>query len=86
MVGALGRTLRRPSHSSSAAPASFIGYAALSTAGVVLLGNADAHAIVWFAPVVLAAWCVVSGGVVVGIAYWLGIVLLFEVGMAVGHP
>ena len=60
-----------------ARPRFLLGYASLSTAGIVLLGNADSHAIVWFALVVLAAWCVVSGGVVVGIAYWLGIALVF---------
>jgi signal transduction histidine kinase len=58
-------------------PRFFLGYAALSTAGVVLLGNADSRSIVWFALVVLAAWCVVSAGVVVGIACWLGIALVF---------
>ena len=51
--------------------------AAVATAGVVLLGNADSHSIAWFALVVLAGWCVLSGGVAVGIAYWFGTVLLF---------
>jgi signal transduction histidine kinase len=54
-----------------------LGLAALATAGVVLLGNADSRAIVWFALVVLAGWCVLSEGVGVGIAYWLGTMLLF---------
>jgi signal transduction histidine kinase len=54
-----------------------VGLAALATAGVVLLGNADSRAIVWFALVVLAGWCVLSEGVGVGIAYWIGTMLLF---------
>jgi signal transduction histidine kinase len=54
-----------------------LGLAAVATTGVILLGNADAHSIAWFALVVLAGWCVLSGGVAVGIAYWIGTVLLF---------
>ena len=54
-----------------------LGLAAVATAGVVLLGNADSRSIAWFALVVLAAWCVLSGGVAVGIAYWIGTLLLF---------
>jgi signal transduction histidine kinase len=54
-----------------------LGLAAVATAGVVLLGNADSRAIVWFALVVLAGWCMLSGGVAVGIAYWIGTLLLF---------
>lgn len=54
-----------------------VGLAAVATAGVVLLGNADSRAIVWFALVVLAGWCVLSEGVGVGIAFWVGIMLLF---------
>jgi signal transduction histidine kinase len=54
-----------------------LGLAAVATAGVVLLGNADSRVIVWFALVVLAGWCVLSEGVAAGIAYWIGVVLLF---------
>lgn len=54
-----------------------LGAAAVATAGVAVLGNADAHTIVWFALVVVAAWCVLTGGVWVGGAYWAGLVLLF---------
>jgi signal transduction histidine kinase len=54
-----------------------LGLAAVATAGVVLLGNADSRAIVWFALVVLAGWCVLSEGVGVGISYWIGTMLLF---------
>jgi signal transduction histidine kinase len=52
-------------------------WAALATAGVVLLVNGDSRDIGWFAIVVLAAWCVLFGGVWTGIAYWLGGMLLF---------
>jgi signal transduction histidine kinase len=54
-----------------------LGYSGVASAGVVLLGNADPHDIVWFALVVLAAWCVLSGGNVVGALYWAATVLLF---------
>jgi signal transduction histidine kinase len=53
------------------------GLAVAATAGVVVLGNADSRDIVWFALVVLAGWCVLSAGVAVGIAYWMGTLLLF---------
>ena len=46
--------------------------AAVATAGVVVLGNADSRAIVWFALVVLAGWCVLAGRGRVGIVYWAG--------------
>jgi signal transduction histidine kinase len=51
--------------------------AAVATAGVVLVGNADSRTIVWFAVIVLAGWCLLFGGVAVGITYWIGTVLLF---------
>jgi signal transduction histidine kinase len=54
-----------------------IGYVVVATAGVVLLGNADSHAIVWFALVVLVAWCALSEGIAVGIAYWVAVMALF---------
>ncbi len=54
-----------------------LAWAALATAGIVVLGNADSRTIVWFATVVVAAWCVLAGGVRVGIVYWVGVVLLF---------
>ena len=49
----------------------------MATAGVVVLGNADSRAIVWFALVVLAAWCVLACGAWVGVVYWAGAVLIF---------
>ena len=54
-----------------------LGLAAVATAGVVVLGNADSRAIVWFALVIVVGWCVLSGGVWIGIAYWIGAMLLF---------
>jgi signal transduction histidine kinase len=54
-----------------------LGYAAVATAGVAVLGNADSGAIVWFAVVILAAWCVLAGGAWAGGIYWAGALLLF---------
>jgi signal transduction histidine kinase len=54
-----------------------LAWATLASAGVVVLGNADSRAIVWFALVVVAAWCVLAGGVAVGAVCWVGLVLLF---------
>jgi signal transduction histidine kinase len=59
-----------------ARPRARLGYAVVATVGVVLLGNGDSRTVVWFALVVLAAWCVLTG-VVVGVSYWFGNVLLF---------
>jgi signal transduction histidine kinase len=52
-------------------------YAIAATAGVVVLGNADSRTIMWFSLLVIAAWCVLAGGVKVGIGYWIATVLLF---------
>jgi signal transduction histidine kinase len=60
-------------HRSALLPA----YAVAASAGVVLVGNGDSHSIVWFALVVMAAWCVLAAGAATGIAYWAGTVLLF---------
>lgn len=54
-----------------------LGYAAVATAGVVVLGNADSRAIVWFALLLLAAWCVLSEGVWIGVVYSAGAVAIF---------
>jgi signal transduction histidine kinase len=69
LVAAVPLFLARPRFS--------LGYSGAATAGVVLLGNADPHDIVWFALVVLVAWCVLSGGNIVGVVYWVASVLLF---------
>jgi signal transduction histidine kinase len=54
-----------------------LAYAAVATAGVAVLGNADSRSIVWFAVVILAAWCVMAAGAWVGGIYWAGTALLF---------
>jgi signal transduction histidine kinase len=54
-----------------------LGYAAVATAGIVVLGNADSRDIVWFAVVILAAWCVLAAGAWAGGVYWAATVLLF---------
>lgn len=54
-----------------------LGYAAAATAGIALLGNADSRAIVWFAVIILSAWCVLAGGAWAGGVYWAGAALLF---------
>jgi signal transduction histidine kinase len=51
--------------------------AAVATAGVVVLGNADSRSIVWFALLILAAWCVLAYGAWVGGACWAGAALIF---------
>jgi signal transduction histidine kinase len=51
--------------------------AAVATAGVIVLGNADSRSIVWFALLVLAAWCVGAYGVWAGGVYWAAAVLIF---------
>jgi signal transduction histidine kinase len=54
-----------------------LAYAAAATAGVAILGNADSRSIVWFAAVVLVAWCVMAASAWMGVVYWAGAVLLF---------
>jgi signal transduction histidine kinase len=51
-------------------------YAGATTAGVVLV-NANARDIGWFAVCVLGSWCMLVGGVRIGTFYWAGSVLLF---------
>jgi signal transduction histidine kinase len=51
--------------------------AAVATAGVVLLSDGTSRDLVWMTVVVLAAWCVLAGGIPVGIAYWVASLLLF---------
>ena len=54
-----------------------LAYAAVATAGVVVLGNADSRSIVWFALLILTAWCVLAYGPRVGVACWAGAALIF---------
>jgi signal transduction histidine kinase len=51
--------------------------AGVATAGVVVLGNADSRSIVWFALLILAAWCVLAYGVWVGGVCSAGAALIF---------
>jgi signal transduction histidine kinase len=53
--------------------------AALAAAGVAALGSADPANVGWFAVCVLAAWCVLEGGLSAGVAFWGGALLLFAV-------
>jgi signal transduction histidine kinase len=52
-------------------------YGAVATAGVVVLGNADSRSIVWFALLILAAWCVLAYGPWVGGVCSAGAALIF---------
>ncbi len=54
-----------------------LGLAAASTVGVVLIGNGDSRVIGWMTVVVLAGWCVLAGGIAVGIVYGAASILLF---------
>ncbi|MGH9126099.1 MAG: sensor histidine kinase [Acidimicrobiales bacterium] len=51
--------------------------AALAGAGVVMMANADAGDIAWFALAVLAAWCVLAAGVRPGVAFWVATLATF---------
>jgi signal transduction histidine kinase len=54
-----------------------LGYAAVATAGVVVLGDGQSFDVVWFAVLVLSAWCVLFAGMRVALVYGAGAVLLF---------
>ena len=58
-------------------PRFVIAYAVVATVGVGLIENAAPGGVGWFAVVVLAAWCVLAGGVRVGLLYGTGTLLLF---------
>ena len=58
-------------------PRFVIAYAVVATVGVGLIENAAPGGVGWFAVVVLAAWCVLAGGVRVGLLYGTGALLLF---------
>lgn len=51
--------------------------AALATAGITMLGTADASNLGWFAVCVLAAWCALGGQRRADLVYWAGSLLLF---------
>ncbi len=50
--------------------------AVLASAGIALIGGATASNLGWFALCVLASWCMLAGGVRVGLAYWVLAMLL----------
>jgi signal transduction histidine kinase len=54
-----------------------LGFAAVATAGVVILGDGQSFDVVWFAVLVLSAWCVLFAGVRAGLTYGAAAVLLF---------
>jgi len=58
-------------------PRFLLGYAALATGGVVVLGDGQSFDIVWFALLVISAWCVLFAGMRAGLAYGTAAVLLF---------
>jgi signal transduction histidine kinase len=47
-----------------------LGYAAVATGGIAVLGHAMASNVGWFAVCLVGAWCVLAGGRRAGLAYW----------------
>jgi signal transduction histidine kinase len=54
-------------------------YAAIATAGIVVLANGMSGNIGWFAVCLLAGWCALTGSRWEGLAYWAGAMILFVV-------
>jgi signal transduction histidine kinase len=54
-----------------------LGYAALATAGIAVLGHGMAANVGWFAVCLLGAWCVLAGGRRAGLVYWAATLALF---------
>ena len=54
-----------------------LGYAALATAGVAVLGNGQSNNVAWFAVCLLAVWCVLAGRRRDGLIYWAAMLALF---------
>jgi signal transduction histidine kinase len=61
-------------------------YAAVSTAGIAVLGNGVSSNIGWFAVCLLAGWCVLAGTRREGLAYWAGTMILFGAEWLWGQP
>lgn len=51
-------------------------FASVATAGVIVVGNGQPSDIGWFALIVIAAWCVIIGGVEMGLTFWGAAVLV----------
>ena len=58
-------------------PRAPLGYAALATSGIAVLGTGRSNAVGWFAVCVLTGWCVVIGGRLPGLVYGVGALALF---------
>ncbi|HEX4657391.1 MAG TPA: histidine kinase [Streptosporangiaceae bacterium] len=54
-----------------------LGFAAVSAVGAAVLGNGDSRVISWMMVVVLAAWCVLAGGIAAGTVFGAASILLF---------
>jgi signal transduction histidine kinase len=56
-----------------------LGYAAVATVGITLVATVGSGSsnVAWFALCIVVFWCVMSGGVRVGLVYWAAIVALF---------
>jgi signal transduction histidine kinase len=56
-----------------------LGYAAVATVGITLVATVGSGSsnVAWFALCVVVFWCVMSGGVRVGLVYWAAIVGVF---------
>ena len=54
-------------------------YAAIATAGIAVLADGRPSNIGLFGVCLLAAWCVLTGGRLEGLAYWAGTMILFAV-------
>jgi signal transduction histidine kinase len=54
-----------------------LGFAAVSAVGATLVGTSDSRVVGWMTLVVLAAWCVLAGGIAGGLVFGAAGVLLF---------
>ncbi len=54
-----------------------LGYAAVATAGIAVLGHGLSSNVGWFAVCLLAGWCVLIGGRRDGLVFWVAALLLF---------
>jgi signal transduction histidine kinase len=61
-------------------------YAAVATAGIAVLADGLSSNVGWIAVCLIAAWCVLTGSRVEGLAYWAGAMILFTVEWLVVKP